>query len=64
MTAAAASSPEIRRATLIGLVAVLCWSSTVGLMRSVAEALGALGGAAVFYSVSAAFVLLVIGPSK
>ena len=65
MTAAAASSPEIRRATLIGLVAVLCWSSTVGLMRSVAEALGALGGAAVFYSVSAAFVLLVKGvPSR
>lgn len=65
MTAATASSPEIRRATLIGLVAVLCWSSTVGLMRSVAEALGALGGAAVFYSVSAAFVLLVKGvPSR
>ena len=52
---------QVRRATLIGLVAVLCWSSTVGLMRSVAEALGALGGAAVLYSVSAAFVLLVKG---
>jgi hypothetical protein len=29
------------RATLIGLLAVLCWSCTVGLMRAVAEPLGA-----------------------
>lgn len=56
---------SIQRATMIGLVAVLCWSCTVGLIRSVAEALGALGGAAVLYSVSAAFVLLVKGlPSR
>ncbi|MGN1056459.1 MAG: aromatic amino acid DMT transporter YddG [Comamonas sp.] len=53
------------RATATGLLAVLCWSCTVGLMRSVAEALGALGGAAVLYSVSAALVLLVQGlPSR
>lgn len=51
----------VQRATLIGLVAVLCWSCTVALMRSVSEALGALGGAAVLYSVSAALVLAVLG---
>lgn len=61
MSAPSARSAEIRRATLIGLVAVLCWSGTVGLMRSVSEALGALGGAAVLFSVSTAFVLLVRG---
>jgi drug/metabolite transporter (DMT)-like permease len=52
---------EIRRATLVGLVAVVCWSCTVGLMRSVSEALGALGGAAMLYTVSALFVMLVKG---
>ena len=52
---------SVRRATLIGLTAVLCWSSTVGLIRSVAEALGAVGGAAVLYSVSAVLLLAVQG---
>lgn len=56
-----ATPAAVQRATLVGLVAVLCWSATVGLMRSVAEALGALGGAAVLYSVSAVLVLLVQG---
>ena len=65
MTLLPRTPAQVQRATWIGLVAVLCWSSTVGLMRSVAEALGALGGAAVLYSVSAAFVLLVKGlPSR
>ena len=54
-------SAALHRATWIGLIAVVCWSCTVGLMRSVAEALGAIGGAAVLYSVSALFVLLVKG---
>lgn len=44
------------RATLIGLLAVLCWSGTLGLMRSVAEALGPVGGAATIFSVSAALL--------
>lgn len=56
-----ATPAAVQRATLVGLVAVLCWSATVGLMRSVAEALGALGGAAMLYSVSAVLVLLVQG---
>ncbi len=61
MAPVSATPAAVQRATLVGLVAVLCWSATVGLMRSVAEALGALGGAAVLYSVSAVLVLLVQG---
>ncbi|MEZ2740143.1 aromatic amino acid DMT transporter YddG [Comamonas jiangduensis] len=61
MAPISATPAAVQRATLVGLVAVLCWSATVGLMRSVAEALGALGGAAVLYSVSAVLVLLVQG---
>ena len=34
------------KATLIGLVAVLLWSSIVGLIRSVSDRLGPTGGAA------------------
>ncbi|CAG9172282.1 Aromatic amino acid exporter YddG [Cupriavidus laharis] len=45
-----------RKATLIGLIAIVLWSSIVGLIRGVSESLGATGGAAMMYS--AAFVLL------
>ena len=42
MSSAHSSSPAAAgRATAIGLLAVVCWSCTVGLMRSVAEPLGA-----------------------
>ncbi len=65
MSALQTNTAAVRRATLVGLVAVLCWSSTIGLMRSVAEAFGALGGAAMLYTVSAVLVLLVKGlPSR
>ncbi|WP_284336330.1 aromatic amino acid DMT transporter YddG [Comamonas sp. NoAH] len=60
-TPVAKDAASVRRATVVGLVAVLCWSCTVGLIRSVAEGLGALGGAAVLYTVSAILVLLVNG---
>ncbi|OZI75224.1 aromatic amino acid DMT transporter YddG [Bordetella genomosp. 12] len=49
------------RATAIGLLAVVCWSAVVGLMRSIAEALGPAGGAACLFSVSALLVCLVRG---
>lgn len=49
------------RATLIGLIAVLLWSSIIGLMREVSERFGAVGGAALIYSVAAVFLLLSIG---
>lgn len=46
------------RATLAGLLAIMLWSTSVGLIRSLTEALGALGGAAMIYSASALFLLL------
>ncbi len=53
-------SPE-NKATLWGLLAILLWSSTIGLIRSVSETLGPIGGAAVIYSVSSLFLLLLVG---
>lgn len=53
-----------RNATLIGLIAVLLWSSIVGLIRSVSEGLGATGGAAMMYSVASVFLLFSIGFPK
>lgn len=49
------------KATLIGLVAILLWSSIVGLIRSVSDHLGPTGGAAMMYSVAAVFLLLSVG---
>jgi len=49
------------RATMIGLVAILLWSSIVGLIRSVSEHLGPTGGAAMMYSVASVFLLLSVG---
>ena len=49
------------RATWIGLSAVLCWSTSVGLFRSVAEHLGPVGGAASVFSLSALLVTLRFG---
>jgi drug/metabolite transporter (DMT)-like permease len=53
-----------RNATLIGLIAVLLWSSIVGLIRSVSESLGATGGAAMMYSVASVFLWVSIGFPK
>ncbi|AOB29648.1 hypothetical protein AKI39_01580 [Bordetella sp. H567] len=44
------------RATLIGLTAVVLWSTIVALIRGVAEAMGPAGGAAMIYTVG--FILL------
>jgi drug/metabolite transporter (DMT)-like permease len=52
------------KATLIGLVAILLWSSIVGLIRSVSEHLGATGGAAMMYSLASVFLLLSVGHVK
>lgn len=48
------------RATLVGLMAVLLWSSIVGLIRGVAEALGPAGGAAMIYTVASALLLFTV----
>lgn len=49
------------KATLTGLLAVLLWSSIVGLIRSVSDHLGATGGAALMYSVASVLLLLSVG---
>ncbi|WP_447870811.1 aromatic amino acid DMT transporter YddG [Serratia fonticola] len=52
------------KATLLGLLAIVLWSSVVGLIRSVSEGLGAVGGAAMIYSVGTLFLLVVMGIPK
>ena len=46
---------------MIGLSAVVLWSSIVGLIRGVSEYLGATGGAAMIYSVASLFLLVAVG---
>ncbi|MGE9552204.1 aromatic amino acid DMT transporter YddG [Erwinia amylovora] len=50
-----------QRATLTGLCAIVLWSTTVGLIRSISESLGPTGGAAWIYSASALFLCLARG---
>lgn len=50
-----------QRATLFGLLAILLWSTSVGLFRSIAEHFGAVGGAALIYSISAICLCIVRG---
>ncbi|WP_343584445.1 aromatic amino acid DMT transporter YddG [Herbaspirillum sp.] len=53
-----------KKATLIGLSAVVLWSSIVGLIRGVSELLGATGGAAAIYTVASIFLLASVGFPK
>ena len=53
-----------KQATLIGLVAVLLWSSIVGLIRGVSESFGATGGAALIYTVASMLLWLSVGPVR
>lgn len=50
-----------RKATLIGLIAIVLWSSIIGLIRGVSESLGATGGAALIYSVASVLLLFTVG---
>lgn len=52
------------RATLIGLLAILLWSSMVGMIRIVSDYFGALGGAAMIYSLATIFLIFTIGMTK
>ncbi|WON78813.1 aromatic amino acid DMT transporter YddG [Serratia sp. UGAL515B_01] len=52
------------KATLLGLLAIVLWSSVVGLIRSVSEGLGPVGGAAMIYSVGTLFLFAVMGIPK
>lgn len=53
-----------KKATLIGLIAILLWSAIVGLIKSVSEGFGPVGGAALIYTCSALLLLLTIGFPK
>lgn len=50
-----------KQATLIGLVAILLWSSIVGLIRGVSQSFGATGGAALIYTVASGLLWLSVG---
>jgi len=58
------TNPRFDQATLIGLSAVLMWSVTVGLFRSVAEIFGPIAGAAMIFSVAGLFANVIIGAPK
>lgn len=49
------------RATLIGLLAIVLWSSLVGMIRNVSDHLGPTGGAAMMYSVASLLLLFSVG---
>ena len=51
-------------ATLFGLVAIIFWSTNVGLMRSLTESFGAVAGAALIYSVASVILFFTIGIPK
>ncbi|MCG9725361.1 aromatic amino acid DMT transporter YddG [Vibrio brasiliensis] len=50
--------------TIAGMVAILLWSSVMGLARAVTEMLGPVGGAASIYTVASLFLVLVMGRPK
>ena len=50
-----------QKATLIGLIAIVLWSTMVGLIRGVSEGLGPVGGAAAIYSLSGRLLIFTVG---
>jgi len=52
------------RATILGIIAILLWSTIVGLMRQVTQDLGPIGGAAMVYSGASIVLILTIGPPR
>ena len=52
------------RATLLGISAILLWSTIVGLMRQVTFYFGPVGGSALVYSAASALLVLTIGFPK
>lgn len=49
------------KATLIGLLAILLWSSIVGLVRGVSESFGPVGGAALIHTLASVFLAFSVG---
>ena len=50
--------------TLYGVLAILLWSSLTAFVRDLSELFSPIGGAALIYSVSAIFLMLVMGVPK
>ena len=50
-----------QKATLTGLIAIVLWSTMVGLIRGVSEGLGPVGGAAMIYTCSGLLLLVTVG---
>lgn len=50
--------------TLYGIVAILLWSCLVALLRDVSELFSPIGGAALMYSISSLFLIMVMGRPK
>ena len=50
-----------QKATLIGLTAIVLWSAIVGLIRVVSEGLGAVGGAAMIYTLGSLLLVFTVG---
>ncbi|WP_223541901.1 aromatic amino acid DMT transporter YddG [Pseudomonas sp. BF-RE-26] len=50
-----------RAATACGLVAIILWSTAAGLIRSISETFGPLGGAAMIYSLGAIMLVGLLG---
>ncbi len=50
-----------QKATLTGLTAIILWSTMVGLMRSVSEGLGPVGGAALVFTFSGILLIFTVG---
>lgn len=55
---------SVRAATACGLLAILLWSTASGLIRSVSQAFGPLGGAALIYSLGTLLLVLLLGKPR
>lgn len=53
-----------RAATGCGLVAIILWSTASGLIRSVSEIFGPLGGAAMIYTLGAILLVCLLGKPR
>lgn len=51
-------------ATACGLVAIILWSTAAGLIRSVSELIGPLGGAAMIYTLGAILLIFLLGKPR
>ncbi len=50
--------------TFFGISAILLWGGLMGLVRTVTESFGPLGGAALIYTVASIFLICVMGRPK